>query len=51
MANDEKCSNYRPCSCPNESCVNHGKCCACAAHHRDVYGGIPNCFKKEDSED
>lgn len=45
----EACSNDRPCTCPNTDCKNHGKCCACVAHHRDVVGNVPNCFvKKED---
>ena len=47
MGKNEGCSNDRPCVCPYTDCENHGKCCACVAHHRDVAGGIPNCFKKE----
>jgi len=30
------------CTCPVD-CENHGKCCVCVAHHREV-GAPPNCF-------
>ena len=38
----------RPCPC-TFSCLFHGKCCACVAHHRQS-GGIPGCFFSPEAE-
>ncbi|MGI6010346.1 MAG: hypothetical protein ACOX8H_02445 [Ruminococcus sp.] len=46
MKEEGTCSNTRPCVCTYPGCENHGKCCACVAHHRDEAGGIPACLKK-----
>lgn len=32
------------CPCP-KNCPRHGKCCACAAHHRE-HGKLPACLRK-----
>ena len=44
MEEKKVCSNTNPCTCPNESCPRHGRCCDCVAFHRDVKKGVPNCF-------
>ena len=31
---ENTCDNNRDCPCTYD-CPNHGKCCACVAHHRD----------------
>ncbi len=29
------CPNTIPCSCPNTTCKNHGRCCECVKSHAD----------------
>lgn len=43
------CENDRPCPCTFD-CQNHGKCCACVAHHRDRNEGVPGCFFSKEAE-
>lgn len=43
------CDNKRPCPCTYD-CPNHGKCCACVAHHRDHNEGVPACFFSKEAE-
>lgn len=38
-------NNAHPCTCPNLSCKNHGKCCDCVRHHQALKN-TPNCFQK-----
>ena len=42
---ERKCQNTLPCSCRNEKCPRHGRCCDCVAFHRDR-GGYPNCLRE-----
>ncbi len=44
------CDNDRPCACTFLKCPNHGKCCACVAHHRDHNEGVPGCFFSKEGE-
>ncbi len=43
------CENKEPCPCTYD-CPNHGKCCACVAHHRDHDEGVPACFFSKEAE-
>lgn len=36
---ENTCDNNRDCPC-TYACPNHGKCCACVAHHRDHNEGV-----------
>jgi len=40
-----KCPNVTECPCPNESCDNYGKCCACVVNHR-TNGNLPVCLRE-----
>lgn len=37
-------NNQHPCTCPESACGNHGKCCDCVAHHREI-GTPPMCMR------
>ncbi len=43
------CNNKKTCPCTYD-CPNHGKCCACVAHHRDHNEGVPACFFSKEAE-
>lgn len=32
----KECSNTRECTCPWLNCPNHGHCCDCIQHHKEV---------------
>ena len=46
---ENTCDNNRDCPC-TYACPNHGKCCACVAHHRDHNEGVPGCFFPTEAE-
>lgn len=43
---ENACSNKNECPCPSKTCQNHGKCCACVAHHRQR-DNLPVCLRKK----
>lgn len=44
------CREENKCSCPNEACENHGKCCQCVIRH-NAGDSLPYCiFPSEDGD-
>ena len=43
------CNSNVKCTCSHTSCIRHGNCCQCVAHHRGK-GEVPGCFFSEVGE-
>jgi len=37
------CQNVKECVCPETTCANYGKCCACVVKHRNT-DSVPFCL-------
>ena len=37
------CKNVKECTCPKQSCENHGNCCTCVTKHR-ITDSLPYCL-------
>ncbi|MCL1903862.1 MAG: hypothetical protein FWF94_05555 [Oscillospiraceae bacterium] len=44
------CVNVKECTCPKESCSNHGKCCDCVVKHRET-DSLPFCLFPDNGGD
>ena len=36
--------NKKTCTCPEEDCERHGKCCECVRYHKST-SGLPMCLR------